>query len=98
MLQGDEIANIANAAATATLGRQRFVTVMHAPTTDSMGSDALHITIVLTPGSTEAITGDLALNTLVEIRERLREAGEERLPIVEYATEEELAESDSYQS
>ena len=98
MLQGDEIAHIANAAAAATLGRQRFVTVMHAPTTDSTGSDALHITIVLTPGSAEAITGDLALNMLVEIREQLRKAGEQRLPIVEYATEEELTASDSSQS
>jgi hypothetical protein len=33
------------------------------------------------------------LDTLVQIQDRLREAGEERFPIVEYATEEELAES-----
>jgi|SRR5689334_2435367 hypothetical protein len=98
MLQEDEIGKIAKAAATTTLGSQSFVTVLNAPTIDSTGNDALHITIVLTPGSTETVTGDRALNTLFQIRERLREAGELRLPIVEYATQEELAESDGSQS
>jgi hypothetical protein len=98
MLDKDEIATITKAAATATLGSQSFVDVANTAVTDSTGHDALKITIVLTPGSTDTITGERVLRTLGEIRTRLQEAGEERLPIVEYATQEELAESDDSQS
>jgi hypothetical protein len=93
MLDKEEIATITKAAATTTLGSQSFVDVANTAITDSTGGDALQITIVLTPGSTDAITGERALRTLGEIRTRLQEAGEQRLPIVEYATQEELTES-----
>ena len=42
----------------------------------------------------DAISGDAVLDNLVQIHERLRVKGEERLPIVHFATEEELLESD----
>jgi len=92
-LDQDKIATITKAAATTTLGSERFVDVANTSITDSTGDDALQITIVLTPASTDEITGERALRTLSEIRKRLQEAGEERLPIVHYATQEELAES-----
>jgi len=98
MLDKDEIATITKAAATTTLGSQSLVDVANTAVTDSTGDDALKITIVLTPGSTESITGELVLRTLGEISARLQQAGEERLPIVYYATQEELAESDVSQS
>lgn len=59
-------------------------------TIDSEGHDALRIMIVLAPDIAKKLKGDAVLDTLVEIQDRLREAGEERFPIVEYATEEEL--------
>jgi hypothetical protein len=62
---------------------------------DSEGRDALKITIVLMPGSTASIESkaEAVLDTLVQIKNRLQEEGEERFPIVEYATQEELDES-----
>jgi len=66
---------------------------MSQPTVDSEGRDALRITIVIESGAAARIKGDAALDTLVQIQDRLREAGEERFPIVEYATKEELEES-----
>jgi hypothetical protein len=39
--------------------------------------------------------GEAVLNTLVQIVDRLQQAGDERFPIIEYATEEELADFDS---
>jgi hypothetical protein len=63
------------------------------PTLDSEGSDALHVTIVLRRGSAGKITGDDALDTLVGIERALREAKEERFPIISYVTEEELEDS-----
>ena len=52
----------------------------------------MRITIVIRPGAAAKIKGDAALDTLVQIQDRLRAAGEERFPIVEYATKEELEE------
>jgi hypothetical protein len=58
--------------------------------TDSQGHDALRVTIVIRPGAADKLKGDSVLDTLVEIQDRLREAGEERFAIVEYATQDEL--------
>jgi len=96
-LDKEAIATITKAAATTTLGKQSLVDVTNTAVTDSTGHDALQITIVLKPGSTDAITGDRVLRTLDEIRTQLQRAGEERLPIVEYATQDELNESDDFQ-
>jgi len=55
----------------------------------------LRITIVIPQGAAARLKGDAVLDTLVDIQNRLRNAGEERFPIVEYATEEELASGDT---
>jgi hypothetical protein len=82
--------NIATTVATANLGSSSVSVVNIAPTTDSAGDAALRVTIVFTPGSTDAISGDAALNTLVQLQHALQNEGEDRFPIVEYATEDEL--------
>jgi hypothetical protein len=64
-------------------------------TTISTGEPGLRITFVLTPESAEAISGDDVLKLLVSIRNRLEHDGEDRFPIVEYATKEDLAEADA---
>lgn len=58
---------------------------------DSEGQEALRITVVLKPETARTWTGDQALDLLVSIHRSLQAAGEERFPIVEYATEQELA-------
>lgn len=68
-------------------------TVTSEPATDLEGREALRITIVIEPGAAAKLKGDSLLDTLVQIQERLRSEGEERLAIVEYATKEELEES-----
>jgi hypothetical protein len=64
-------------------------------TVDFEGRDAVRITIVLDPAAAASMKsrGDAVLDTLVEIKQALRNEGEERFPIVEYATQEELNES-----
>ena len=57
---------------------------------DSDGDEVLHITIVLKRGSSDKISGDKALDTLVGIDRALREASEDRFPILDFVTEEEL--------
>ena len=63
------------------------------PTLDSEGREALHITVVLKRGSADKISGDNALDALVGIEKALREAKEERFPIISFVTEEELEDS-----
>ena len=65
---------------------------MSVPTTASDGEEALRITIVIASGTVDAVSGDAVLDTLVMSQKRLLEAGEERLPIVGYAAEDELDE------
>jgi len=93
MLQFDRISNIARDVATANLASSAVSGIAIEATTDSEGRDALRITIIIKPEAVDRLTGEAALNTLVQVQKDLREAGEERFPIVEYATEKELQES-----
>ena len=93
MLEPDKITKIATDAATTNLASAAVTRVISETATDSQGRDALKITIVIRPDALGRLTGDAALDTLVQIQEQLAQAGEERFPIVEYATEKELQES-----
>jgi hypothetical protein len=63
-------------------------------TSTSDGEAALRITLVLTPESVDAISGEDALKLLVDIRDGLLREGEERFPILEYATADDLGGDD----
>jgi hypothetical protein len=99
MLELIKVNDVVNKAASATLKRQAGVQrVFSEPASDSEGHEALRITIVLKRGSADKISGDKALDTLVGIERALREAGENRFPIIEYVTEEELESSGDTES
>jgi hypothetical protein len=93
MLDDKRIREIAHEVATDKLTSANVTSVSSSATIDSEGHDALRITIVIKPGSASKIKGDATLDTLVEIQERLRAEGEERFPMVEYATKKELSAS-----
>ena len=90
MLDQKRIREIAQEVATANLASTTISSVSSSTAIDSEGHEALRITIVIKPGSAAKIDGDATLDTLVGIQERLRAEGEERFPIVEYATKQEL--------
>jgi hypothetical protein len=94
ILTEDQIIDIATNVATANLSHSNVTGVLSEPTVDSEGHDALRITIVVTPESSAIIKGDQVLDTLVQIRKNLQTAGESRFPIVEFATPQELAETE----
>lgn len=77
-------------AAKAHLGSEHVVRVATEPAIDSEGREALRVTIVIRPGAAKQLGGDAVLDTLVNVQARLQEMGEQRFPIIEYATEEEL--------
>jgi len=73
------------------LGAENVVRVEFEPTTDSQDHDALRITVVIAPGATEKLAKDASLSALVRLQEWFSEMREDRTPIIEYATEAELA-------
>jgi len=94
MLDTRTIETIATQVARKQLRDSDFERIMSESTTDSEGNEALRITIVLKPEATQKLTGDNTIDLLVGIRQKLRAEGEERFPIIEYATEQELAEDE----
>ena len=90
MLATDQISQIVSEVARANTTPTSVRSVRTEPATDSGGEAALRITIVVTPEAVTLLESGPVLDTLVQVQDRLREAGEERFPIVEYATEEEL--------
>ena len=93
MLDEKKIRQIAREVATTNLSSANFTSILSGTAIDSEGHEVLRITIVIKPGAASKIEGDAALDTLVQIHDRLRKEGEERFPIVEYATLKELTES-----
>ena len=90
MLELVKVNDIVTRAASATLKRQAGVQRVFSEPASVEGLEALRVTIVLKRGSADKISGDKALQTLVGIERALRQAGEDRFPIIDYVTEEEL--------
>jgi hypothetical protein len=93
MLDEAHIAEIAREVAREKLSAKWFEDVLVEPAIDSDGNDAVRITIIIAPTAVRRLHGEAVLQTLVELRHRLDAEGELRFPIVEYATQEELAAS-----
>jgi hypothetical protein len=95
MLELNKVTQISTEVARANFGPENVVRVESEPTVDSTGEEALEILIVVAPTLPDNFTGDDVVDTLVQISARLMEAGDERLPLIRYATEQELADIDS---
>ena len=95
MLDLSDINQIVRDVTASNLGPKTVESIDSQTTTDSEGHDALRITIVLAPKVVKKLKDDAVLDTLLEIQDRLRAAGEERFPILEYGTEDEMFASGS---
>jgi hypothetical protein len=73
------------------LGAENVLRVEYKTATDSQGEEALKIVVVIAPNAIKKFAGGASLNALVRLREWLNEIGDSRIPLVEYATETELA-------
>ena len=93
MIAQAKVEEIAREVAKAHLSKSVVEAIKSEPASDSEGHDVWRITLVIKPGAAKKLGGDSILDTLVGIQERLREEGEDRLAIVEYATREELEQS-----
>lgn len=72
------------------MGEENVVRVESAPSSDSTGNDNARVTIVLSERAIDRVSNDSVLNAVVSLRERLRALGQDRSPLIQYATESEL--------
>lgn len=93
MLERGQVDRLIADAASAALSRVGIMRVYSAPTVDSASKPALNVTIVLTREASTRITGDEAIDAMVQIGRILEKSGDDRFPIIEFATEEELERS-----
>ncbi len=94
MLDSNQISDIAGQVVRTKLSKAHLERIVTESATDSDGNEALRITLVFKPEAAKKLTGDNALDLLVGIQQKLQAEGEERFPIVEYATEQELLSGD----
>ena len=90
MIDDRDIEDIATAVAKANLGGEKVVSVTSEPAIDSEGEGAIKILIELKPGSVDSISGDDVTKTFAQIWDRMQRAGDDRFPMVQYATTDEL--------
>lgn len=76
------------------LGEANVLRVEHVSSTDSRGRATAKVTVVLAPDALKRITGDISLNAVGRLQNQLATMGAEGTPILQYATEDELAHSD----
>jgi hypothetical protein len=90
MLPATKIDEIVRDVAAKELPRESVDHVISSDSTDSEGHDAVRIVIFLKPNVLEGVKGDAVLDTLVGIQTRLSAEGEDRFPLVEYASTDDL--------
>ncbi len=90
MLNPEQISRIVSEVVAANTSPDSVRAVTSEPATAFEGEEAVRITIVVTPDAVAHLEAGPAGDTVVQIMERLRNAGEERFPILQYATKEEL--------
>lgn len=90
VLDTGKVARIARDVVRAQVPKPILERVITEPAVDSQGKDALRITLVIKPQAVRKLTGKQAIGVLVGIQQKFEAEGDERFPIIEYATEQEL--------
>ncbi len=86
MLDMETIERLSTEVASANFGADNVVRVESEPTASFRGEEVLDIRIFVKRGVVERFTGEDVLDALVQISARLRQSGDERFPIIWYAT------------
>jgi hypothetical protein len=91
----DAFSRLIKQALTAELGENNLMRVDLEPAIDSQGRQALKITAVVAPNAAQRLNGGAVLDALVRLQARLTEMRDDRVPLIEYATEAELQQDGS---
>lgn len=90
MLESVELQKLARDVARKNLPTVELEDVQAEAIVSSDGEDALRITLVFSPDSTGAISGDASIAILMAIHDALLALGDQRYPIIEYATSDDV--------
>ncbi len=91
MLDLQRVNQMATDIAIAHFERENVSRVVSDRAVDSAGDEALRIMIVFTGKSIPPLSGEAIIANLSQLSDELQRNADERFPILEYATEEELA-------
>jgi hypothetical protein len=94
MLRSTDIERDALAIARKNFGKKNVLRAEVYPWVDADGDDTWRVLIVVDPKIVDTISGEVVLDNIIELHNRLVDVGEDRMPFLQYATEEELAQSD----
>jgi hypothetical protein len=90
MLANAKVEEIVQSAVTKRTPAQALELVLAQSSIDSGGEAGLRVTLVFRNLQDAELDGNQALDLLVDVHDRLLEAGEERFPILQYTTEKDL--------
>ncbi len=90
----DALNRILHNALAPVLGEANVLRVEHVPSTDSRGRDTFRVTVILAPSAQRRITGDMSIGAIGRLMNVLTAFGVAGTPILQYATEDELADHD----
>lgn len=85
-----DLDRIVGQVAAASLPGHEIARIETEPDSDADGSEGIRVTVVLV-GDDASLSGDEALNTIVELRQALQRAGDDRFPFIDFTNESELA-------
>lgn len=90
MLDDPQIQKLMKQIAAGVIPANQLLEVRSEPMLDSEGQDALRITLVLTDEAAKTLTGSQAVLLLTDIHDSLLNVGDERFPLLYYATPSDL--------
>jgi hypothetical protein len=94
MLESPQVQKLMKSVAAGIFPSQLLLDVHSEPTSDLDGKEALQITLLLSDGAAETLTGKQLSNLLNEFHNSLQRAGDERFPFFKFQTPTDRGEDD----
>lgn len=86
MLEDPQIQKLMKEVAASIMPSRQLLEVRTEPAFDAEGKEALRITLVVTDEAVRSLTGEQLTRLLVDIHDGLLREGDDRFPLVSYAT------------
>lgn len=94
MLEDRQIQALMKEVAAGVMPATQLLDVRTEPALDADGKDALRITVVISDDAARSLTGAQLANLLLDVHDGLLREGDERFPLISYATPTDNGEAD----
>lgn len=94
MLEDRQIQTLMKQVAAGIIPAAQLLDVRTEPALDAEGKDALRITLVITDDVAQTLTGAQLGHLLLDVHDSLLKQGDERFPLISYATPTDSGEAD----